>query len=251
MVLANGALALMSYASATEEQFLELGLARAVPREHRASSSSASTSGSASSRRRCSRSCKAQGADREGAGRARCCKHNWREVVLTALLRTGQQVPFYIFTTYIITYAHAAARLQPRHDPELRDDPGADLDGARSRSAATCPTCIGRRRITAIGCVVMMVFPFIYFAMLDTRVVGAGVPGDRVGAAAARPAVRAAGGVHRRELSRLAALQRVVARLSARVDHRRRPGAASSRCISTRRSARRWPLPPTSRSPDS
>ena len=29
---------------------------------------------------------------------------NWREVVLTALLRTGQQVPFYIFTTYIITY---------------------------------------------------------------------------------------------------------------------------------------------------
>src|SRR6185503_6634327 len=31
-------------------------------------------------------------------------RHNWREVVLTALLRTGQQVPFYIFTTYIITY---------------------------------------------------------------------------------------------------------------------------------------------------
>ena len=28
---------------------------------------------------------------------------------------------------------------------------------------------IGRRRITAIGCVVMMVFPFIYFGMLDTR----------------------------------------------------------------------------------
>ena len=30
---------------------------------------------------------------------------------------------------------------------------------------------IGRRRITAIGCVVMMVFPFIYFGMLDTRIV--------------------------------------------------------------------------------
>jgi MFS family permease len=29
---------------------------------------------------------------------------------------------------------------------------------------------IGRRRITAIGCVVMLVFPFIYFAMLDTRI---------------------------------------------------------------------------------
>ena len=31
-------------------------------------------------------------------------KKNWRQVILTALLRTGQQVPFYIFTTYIITY---------------------------------------------------------------------------------------------------------------------------------------------------
>jgi MFS family permease len=30
---------------------------------------------------------------------------------------------------------------------------------------------IGRRRITAIGCVVMMVFPFIYFGLLDTRAV--------------------------------------------------------------------------------
>src|SRR6267143_1288084 len=31
-------------------------------------------------------------------------RRNWREVVLTALLRTGQQTPFYIFTTYILTY---------------------------------------------------------------------------------------------------------------------------------------------------
>jgi MFS family permease len=29
---------------------------------------------------------------------------------------------------------------------------------------------IGRRRITAIGCIVMMIFPFIYFGMLDSGV---------------------------------------------------------------------------------
>jgi MFS family permease len=28
---------------------------------------------------------------------------------------------------------------------------------------------IGRPKITAIGCVIMMIWPFIYFAMLDTR----------------------------------------------------------------------------------
>src|SRR5688572_1655820 len=30
---------------------------------------------------------------------------HWREILLTMFLRTGQQVQFYIFTTYIITYA--------------------------------------------------------------------------------------------------------------------------------------------------
>src|SRR5689334_9284491 len=33
---------------------------------------------------------------------------HWREVILTALLRTGQQTPFYIFTTYILSYATQA-----------------------------------------------------------------------------------------------------------------------------------------------
>ena len=32
-------------------------------------------------------------------------RNHWREVGLTAMLRTGQQVPFYIFTTFIVTYA--------------------------------------------------------------------------------------------------------------------------------------------------
>ena len=42
-------------------------------------------------------------------------------------------------------------------------------------SLVTIPLCgylsdvYGRRTITAIGCLVMMIFPFVYFAMLDTR----------------------------------------------------------------------------------
>ena len=83
----------------------------------------------------------------------------------------------------------------------------------------------GRRRIVAIGCVVMTVYPFIYFGLLDTRsttlvflAVFFALPLHDLQYAPA-------GGVHLRELSRVAALQRVVARLSARVDHRRRAGA--------------------------
>ena len=96
-------------------------------------------------------------------------RKNWREIVLTALLRTGQQVQFYIFTTYIITYAHAAARLQPRRDSQLRDAPGAALDACTILLCGHLSDMYGRRRIVAIGCVVMTVYPFIYFGLLDTR----------------------------------------------------------------------------------
>ena len=80
-------------------------------------------------------------------------RKNWREVVLTALLRTGQQVPFYIFTTYIITYA----------TQQLGYSRSTILNFVIIQSlisTATIPLMghlsdiYGRRTITAIGCVV-------------------------------------------------------------------------------------------------
>ena len=88
---------------------------------------------------------------------------------LTALLRTGQQVPFYIFTTYIITYA----------TQQLGFSRGLILSVVMIQSFISMLTIplmghlsdlYGRRTITAIGCVVMMVLPFVYFGLLDTRV---------------------------------------------------------------------------------
>lgn len=96
-------------------------------------------------------------------------RKNRREVILTALLRTGQQTPFYIFTTYILTYGTQVLGLTR----------GFVLNLVMLQalvSMATIPWCghlsdlFGRRTITAIGCVVMIVFPFLYFGMLDTRV---------------------------------------------------------------------------------
>jgi metabolite-proton symporter len=97
-------------------------------------------------------------------------KHHWREIVLTALLRSGQQTPFYIFTTYVLTYATQT----------LGFDRSLVLGFVMVQAIISMSTIpfwghvsdvIGRRKLTAIGCVVIMIFPFFYFAMLDTRVV--------------------------------------------------------------------------------
>ena len=168
MLLANGALAVTSFLT-SEEDVPELGMARAVPVERGAGVRRAVHPG-----RRPRDAGVRQAASRRGesSGRrsCRCCAHHWREVVLTALLRSGQQTPFYIFTTYVLTYA----------TQQLGFDRSLILSFVMIQaliSMAAIPyfghlsDVIGRRRITAIGCVVMMVFPFVYFGMLDTRVV--------------------------------------------------------------------------------
>jgi MFS family permease len=97
-------------------------------------------------------------------------RRNWREVILTALLRTGQQTPFYIFTNYVLIYATQVIGLSRT----------MALNFVMIQSAismATIPLCghlsdrYGRRKITAIGCLVMMVWPFAYFGLLDTKVI--------------------------------------------------------------------------------
>jgi metabolite-proton symporter len=96
-------------------------------------------------------------------------RNHWRELILTALLRSGQQTPFYIFTTYVLTYA----------TQQLKMERGFVLAFVMIQAIVSCMAIpffghlsdkIGRRRITAIGCVLMMVFPFVYFGMLDSGV---------------------------------------------------------------------------------
>jgi MFS family permease len=98
-------------------------------------------------------------------------RRNPREVVLTALVRTGQQTPFYIFTTYVLTYATQTLGLTQ----------AVVLGFVMVQALVSLVTIpvfghlsdvVGRRRITAIGCAAMMVFPFVYFWMLDTRQMG-------------------------------------------------------------------------------
>ena len=94
-----------------------------------------------------------------------------KQIILSALVRLGQQSTFYIFTAFIFTYGVTYLHV----DRNL-------LIGAVSLAAAisffTVPffgwlsDIWGRRRTYLIGVVVLGVFTFIYFAVLDTAVPG-------------------------------------------------------------------------------
>ena len=95
-------------------------------------------------------------------------RRNGREVAVSALMRTSQQVCFYIYTTYVITYATTV----------LGFGRGLVLNMVMAMALVSCfanplfghlSDRFGRRTITAIGCIIMLVYPFVYFGLLDTK----------------------------------------------------------------------------------
>jgi MFS family permease len=95
-------------------------------------------------------------------------KRNWREVLMTMLLRTGQLAPFYITTTYILTYGTQALGLD-------RTDLLNAVSIRAVGSLAVLPLAgylsdlYGRKRIIGIGCVGTGLWVFVLFALMNTR----------------------------------------------------------------------------------
>jgi MFS family permease len=98
-------------------------------------------------------------------------KRQPREIVLTALLRMGEQAPFYIFTAFVFTYGTTVLKTS-------RDLLLIAVLTASVLSFFTIPLAghlsdrIGRKRMYLIGAAVMGVFGFVYFALLGTLVPG-------------------------------------------------------------------------------
>lgn len=92
----------------------------------------------------------------------------WREVLLTALARSGQQAPFYVFTTFVLDYG-------TRVLGQARQDMLNLVMVASCMMMVTVPfwahmsDVIGRKRMVMLGAAAMIPFSFVYFALLDTR----------------------------------------------------------------------------------
>jgi MFS family permease len=94
-------------------------------------------------------------------------KRQPKEIILTALARTGQQGPFYIFAAFVFTYGTRVVGAS-------RDELLGALLVASALSIVTIPLSghisdlIGRKRMYFIGAVGTGLFGFAYFAMLNT-----------------------------------------------------------------------------------
>jgi MFS family permease len=94
-------------------------------------------------------------------------RDNWREVALTTLVRTGQLAPYYIFTTYILTYGTTVLGLSR---PML-----LNLLSIRSiTSILMIPLAgymsdrFGRQRVIAVGLIGTGLWGFVYFELMST-----------------------------------------------------------------------------------
>ena len=93
---------------------------------------------------------------------------NWREILLTALLRMGEQAPLLVFTTFFLVYATTALRLPPAT--------AVNVSIVSGLFGIACPPLfgylsdlLGRRRVFLTGVVAMALWALPYFALLGTR----------------------------------------------------------------------------------
>jgi MFS family permease len=93
---------------------------------------------------------------------------HWREILLSALARTGQQAAFYVFTAFVFSYGTTVLG-------SSRDFLLMAIMVASVLSCVTNPLFgflsdrLGRKQVYTVGIWATAVFAFGYFALLDTQ----------------------------------------------------------------------------------
>jgi MFS family permease len=92
-----------------------------------------------------------------------------KEIILSALLRMGQQAPFYIFTAFIFAYAVGTLHM-PRNLILSAVLVASCVSFVSIPLFGHMSDRIGRRKMYLIGAAAVGLFGFLYFGMVDTAI---------------------------------------------------------------------------------
>ena len=93
----------------------------------------------------------------------------WREVLLSALLRMGQQAPFYLFTVFLLTDATGTLSLQ-RSDVLRFVLIASAVSVLAVLGWGYVSDVVGRKRLAMAGALLMLLWSYPYWALLGTHV---------------------------------------------------------------------------------
>jgi len=96
-------------------------------------------------------------------------RRNWREIILSALLRLPEQAPFYLFTVFVFTFGAAATKLDKSFLTWAVSVAGL-VSFISIPLFGHLSDVIGRKTVYMLGIAVMAVWGFVYFGLFAAAV---------------------------------------------------------------------------------
>ncbi|GHO65788.1 MFS transporter [Ktedonobacter sp. SOSP1-52] len=95
-------------------------------------------------------------------------RHYWKEIILSALLRSGEQAPFYLFTTFVLSYGATTLKI-PVNTLYTGIILAALIAFGTMPFASYLSDIVGRKRWFMLASLGMAIYAYPFFLLLQTK----------------------------------------------------------------------------------